>query len=174
MAATSTFETFKLQRSGIVVRGSSAAGPFFNAHCRHEPCPPAEAASHLPLPKGEGWGEGEGNVRQPSGHEACRSALHLLLNLSDQGFVTAAVTHLLRVCYGSDLNFAPILPMCYGCYGSRGGKGGVNTSTSASGLLHREPLVSPSPGPTVHGIWRFPLHSPKTLFDLLVSFATLS
>ena len=37
--------------------------------------------------------------------------------------VTAAVTHLLRVCYGSDLSFAPILPMCYGCYGSRGGKG---------------------------------------------------
>src|SRR5439155_23984845 len=27
------------------------------------------------------------------------------------------------VCYGSDLNFAPILPMCYGCYGSRRGKG---------------------------------------------------
>ncbi len=37
--------------------------------------------------------------------------------------VTAAVTHLLRVCYGSDLNFAPILPMCYGCYGSREGEG---------------------------------------------------
>jgi hypothetical protein len=36
--------------------------------------------------------------------------------------VTAAVTLLLRLCYGSDLNFAPILPMCYGCYGSRGGK----------------------------------------------------
>jgi hypothetical protein len=36
-------------------------------------------------------------------------------------FVTAAVTHLFRVCYGSNLNFAPILPMCYGCYGSRGG-----------------------------------------------------
>jgi len=39
--------------------------------------------------------------------------------------VTAAVTLLLRVCDGSDLNFAPILPMCYGCYGSRGGRGGT-------------------------------------------------
>src|SRR5204863_4529533 len=41
-------------------------------------------------------------------------------------FVTGAVTPLLRVCYGSDLNFAPILPMCYGCYGSGGGKGGIH------------------------------------------------
>src|SRR6266481_9203475 len=40
-----------------------------------------------------------------------------------KGFVTGDVTYLLRLCYGSNLNFAPILPMCYGCYGSRGGKG---------------------------------------------------
>jgi hypothetical protein len=39
-------------------------------------------------------------------------------------FVTATVPLLLRVCYGSDLNFAPILPGCYGCYGSKGGEGG--------------------------------------------------
>ena len=38
-------------------------------------------------------------------------------------FVTAAVTLLLRVCYGSNLNFDPILPRCYGCYGSEGGEG---------------------------------------------------
>ena len=36
-------------------------------------------------------------------------------------FVTAAVTLLLRVCNGSDLNSDPILPRCYGCYGSKGG-----------------------------------------------------
>src|SRR5437899_2276065 len=43
-------------------------------------------------------------------------------------FVTGAVTLLLPLCYGCDLNFVPILPMCYGCYGpegSRGGKGGM-------------------------------------------------
>jgi hypothetical protein len=41
-------------------------------------------------------------------------------------FVTARVTPLLRVCYGSDLNSDPILPRCYGCYGSRGGEGGYH------------------------------------------------
>jgi hypothetical protein len=30
----------------------------------------------LPLPKGEGWGEGEGIVRQPSGSPTCHSAVH--------------------------------------------------------------------------------------------------
>lgn len=40
--------------------------------------------------------------------------------------VTGAVTFLLRVCYGSDLNSEPILPRCYGCYGSNRGKEGMH------------------------------------------------
>jgi hypothetical protein len=59
----------------------------------------------------------------------------LLLNLSDYlasstqrvpefKVVTAAVTPLLRVCYGLGVNFAPYLSRCYGCYGSKQGEGG--------------------------------------------------
>jgi hypothetical protein len=37
-------------------------------HWNHNPRPPTNAAVVLPLPKGEGWGEGEGIVCQPNLH----------------------------------------------------------------------------------------------------------
>jgi hypothetical protein len=62
--------------------------------------------------------------------------------MGEGGFVTAGVTPLLRVCYGSDLNPEPILPRCYDCYGSEGGKGGypyIHTLQSARGPNARSP-----------------------------------
>ena len=61
-------------------------------------------------------------------------------------FVTATVDLLLRVCYGSDLNIAPILPRCYGCYGSKGGgRGAYHVS-----ILHVSILFSRQQSPLLH------------------------
>jgi len=46
-----------------------------NVHCDLEPRAKTNAWV-LPLPKGEGWGEGEGIVRQSIAREATRPAVH--------------------------------------------------------------------------------------------------
>jgi len=56
------------------------------------------------------------------------AVIDLARSLGDAPLQTTQIRTSSRLCYGSDLNFAPILPTCYGCYGSRGGKGGY-TST---------------------------------------------
>src|SRR6267142_2688422 len=68
-----------------------------------------------------------------------------------KGFVTGDVTYLLRLCYGSDLNFAPILPMCYGCYGSRGGEGGYMASYPGCNKVNRVAVARGIPSPWGEG-----------------------
>jgi hypothetical protein len=48
-----------------------------SAHRNYEPHPQTSIASGLPLPKGEGRGEGEEIVRQPTVYEPARRTLHL-------------------------------------------------------------------------------------------------
>jgi len=59
-------------------------------------------------------------------------------------FVTAGVTHLLRVCDGSDPNPEPILLRCYGCYGLGGGEGGCRISIPSNRQrINPNPLLIP-------------------------------
>ena len=59
----------------------------------HEPVPSMRTAFGLPLPKGEGWGEGEGIVRQPTAHDSTHSRRRLPLTLD---FELSAFAFILR------------------------------------------------------------------------------
>src|SRR5437868_6840455 len=86
MATTTAAIRVRHIRCRFCSRGLLPLTPALSPEERESPCPALACSSDLrfagqlatipPLPRGEGRGEGEGDVRQPTGHDSMKLLCH--------------------------------------------------------------------------------------------------